>query len=139
MGIQGHRRRSRWPIDVTEDSRLPTFANDLDVEPFGPQQGGDLLGAGVEVCLVEPLQGVQRDTGDPREVLQVGAQGGEQVADAGADGLDVDGGQVLIGHPPEPTDANVGALPPTPRALRPGPLRRWDSAPTRPPRSCRRR
>ena len=104
VGVEGDGGRTLRPVDVPDDGRPATLADDLDLEPLGAEQLGSGLRRPVDLGLVE---GVEGDARDPGERLQVGPYAGHQLGDAGAEGGDLVSGEHVVGHGWEPTHAAV--------------------------------
>ena len=95
MGVEHDRRRALGRLDVADDRRAATLADDLDVEPLGSQELRGRLGARLDVGLVEGVEGDARDAG---EGLEVGSDSRHDVGHSGAEGGELVGGKVRGGH-----------------------------------------
>ncbi len=103
--IERHRRRPLGSVDVADDRRPTPLGDDLDLEPLGAQQPGHGLRAAGDLRLVEAAR---RDARDAHEGLEVGPHLGHELGHAGADPLDLVGGQGwgvgCVSHASDPTD-----------------------------------
>ena len=100
--VERHGRRALGAVEVADDGRAAALDDDLDVEALAAQQLGHGLGAAGHLALVE---GRGRDARDAHELLEVGPDLRHEVGHAVADLLDLVGGEGVVSHVPDPTDA----------------------------------